>query len=1040
MFLTVLRIAVLGPLRVLGEDGEPVEIAGARLRALLGRLALSAGRTVPAETLIEDIWGTEPAGTANTLHALVHRLRRALPTAVVESLPMGYRLALPAGQVDAHRFEELAARGRRELAGDHEQAAATLAEALALWQGPAFADVRAPFAETAAVRLAELRVTAAEDRFEAELRLGRHDEVLADLESACAEHPLRERLAALRMRALSAAGRQSAALAAYEDIRGRLADELGVDPAADLRQAHLSVLRGELDQPPARTAPGRLPSQLTSFVGRDNELARLTELMAASRLVTVVGPGGVGKTRLALETAARHRAYREGRLWLVPLAGVEQPSGLTAAVLGALSGSNRAGHAGEPLNRVAELIGGGEAVLLLDNCEHLVAEAALLAQRLLEKRPRLTILATSREPLEVLGETLCRLGPLDLPANGSTTSAAVRLFLDRASAVRPGFTLDESTVDSVLHVVRRLDGLPLALELAAARLRSMDIGQIAQRLDDRFRLLSTGNRAGAPRQRTLRAVIEWSWDLLTEPERVLARRLAFFPATTSAETIEAVCADARLPAADVPYLLGSLVDKSLVERRNGYRMLESIRAFAAEELAADRESVRVRFVGHFAALAAEHEPLARTHAQPATLALLAAEHDNLVFALRAALDHRDATAAVQLLGLLHWYWYTVRYDARTEPFIAELLTLGDLLPADALAAYTALDALIGVHAPATDPDRVRELIEDCAETGALQRYPLLLVVALPMAHRLGLTALAEREMASARARPDPWAAACMSLLAAGIAGERGDWPALTEARSRAARELARTGDRLYTAVALGVLAAAHTVEGEHAAAIAGLERARALATATGTQDEITFLAYLATVRMRAGDLAGAARDLDTADRLVSADGLRHMGLELGRARAELHRRCGDLTGCAQVLARLADLAGQLRVPDLENWLAPARLALHLTTGDTTAARHLLPAAIAGALANDEPAPAAEQLATLLFLESDPTAAATALGLGQALRGTPDQGDPELRELSAALTAHLGEDGYATAYRAGAELPRPEALALLTAHATAVSAV
>ncbi|RKT55349.1 BTAD domain-containing putative transcriptional regulator [Saccharothrix australiensis] len=1042
------RVEVLGPVRVLGSGGEPVGIAGTRLRMVLGRLALAAGRAVSPDALIEDIWGEEPpAAGPNALHALVHRLRRALPDAgVVESAPVGYRLVLPPDAVDAHRFEALAARGRRELAaGEPARAAATLGDALALWRGDAFADVRAaPYTAPAGVRLAELRAAAREDWFDACLRLGRHAEVLPDLEAACAADPLRERLAASRMRALCAAGRQSDALAAYEEVRLALADRLGVDPSAELRQVHLEVLRGGPARPVARTgpAPGRLPARLTSFVGRADELALLAALLETSRLVTVVGPGGVGKTRLAVEAASRHPAHRAGRLWLVPLAGVEGPAGVADAILGALgTGPHQsAGGPVEPLDRVAELVGGDDAVLVLDNCEHVVAEVARVARRLLEERPGLTVLATSREPLEVVGEALCRLGPLDLPPEGAdpataARSAAVRLFLARATAVRPGFALDGSTADPVVAVVRRLDGLPLALELAAARLRSMDVGAIARRLDDRFRLLSTGNRAAQPRQRTLRAVVEWSWDLLTDRERVLARRFAVFPATTDVDAVEAVCADGPATTGDVVYVLGSLVDKSLVEQSgDGYRMLESIRAFAAEELvrAGEREAVRDRFTGHFAALAAEHEALVRSPAQPSSLVLLAAEYDNLVAALRWALDAGDAPAVVRLLGVLHWYWYAVRYDARTESFIAEALTLGDELPPAARAAFTALDALIGGSASTTGPDRVRALLAECSETGALERYPVLVAATLPIAHRMGLDDLVAETVRGVRGRSDGWAHACVSLLEAGMAADRADWAASTAATERAAREFAATGDRLWTAVALAVLAGIRSVRGEHDRAIADLERCLGLAAGSGAQDEVSYLVALATVRMRADDLDGARRDLDAADHLTRSGGRRYAEVDVLRGRAEFHRRTGDLAAAERALDRMAELARQLRLPIPQGWPAPARMALSLTAGDAARARALLPAAITASFDDGDPASAAQHLARLLHLEADPAGAATALGLSRAVRGAFDDGDPELRDLVAELVRRLGGPGYDAAYQAGARLTRADALARLDA--------
>ncbi|MEI5097417.1 BTAD domain-containing putative transcriptional regulator [Streptomyces sp. PmtG] len=1045
-----MRIEVLGPVQVFGDDGVLVEVSGARLRMLLARLALSVGKAVSSEALIEGIWGAEsPVGNTNTLHALVHRLRRALPeSGVIESLPVGYRLALPADRVDAHRFEALAARGRRELkTGDAERAAATLGDALALWHGDAFADVSAaPFAEAAGARLEELRAVAHEDRLDAELRLGRHAEALPDLEEVCADHPLRERPAALRMRALSATGRQSDALAAYEDIRCRLAAELGVGPSAELRRTHVAVLRGEVDRPVPRTepVPGRLPEPLTSFVGRDEELKLLAELMGSARLVTVVGPGGVGKTRLVVEAASRHPAYRDGRLWLVPLAGVESPQEVDAAILGAIgSGTAQAGDGGqgEPLDRVAELLGGGESVVVLDNCEHVVAEAARAARQLLQARPRLTVLATSRESLEVMGEAVCRIGPLHVPASGTAPATAaeapaVRLFLDRAAVVRPGFALEAATADAVVDVVRRLDGLPLALELAAARLRTMTIGQIARRLDDRFRLLSTGNRDAQPRQRTLSAVFEWSWDLLTERERVLARRLAAFPAASGVDVIEAVCADERqLVPGDVVYVLGSLVDKSLVEQSGeGYRMLESIRAFAAEELAraGERESVRACFVRAFAELAAEHDPLLRSHGQVSSLLLLEVEYDNLVFALRFALDDRDGDAVARLLGLLYPYWAQVRYDARTKSFVSQAIALGDELPAPARAAFTAIDALVGAGAPTTDPDEVRALIAECVDTGAMERYPLLLTIALHTAHNMGLDDLVEAQMARVRRLPDPWARAHMSLLEGALAGSRGEWAAHMRMTARAASEFTEIGDRRWAAVSLLLVSRAHSVKGEHGTAIATLRRGLGLVAGLGTQDEVIGLMVLAVERTRAGDAHGGARDADRAEQLMRVRGHWLMELAVLRGRVEIHRRAGDLAQAQRVREQMDEVVHRHGYAEPQNWLSAPHMALSLAAGDVEGARELLPAVVKGAQTTGELAPVAEQLARLRFLEGDPRGAATALGMSEALRGAFDEGDPELRALVTDITRELGGPAYATAYREGARLSRTDAFARLDA--------
>ncbi|MFE3448503.1 BTAD domain-containing putative transcriptional regulator [Nonomuraea sp. NPDC059194] len=446
-----MRVVLLGPVQAFADDAAPIEIGGVRLRMLLARLSAEAGRPVSAESLIDDLWGEEaPAGASSALQGLVSRLRKALGAAGgVELVAGGYRLPVRAEDVDVNRFEELVTQGRRELAGGRAKEAATLlGAALGLWQGAALADVLdAPFARNLATRLDGIRAAAVEDRLDAEVRLGRHAEVLADLTTAAAADPLRERLAELRMRALSAAGRQSEALAVYEEIRARLADELGIDPSPELQETHLALLRGELDrpavQPDRQAAPSRLPAALTSFVGRERELGRLAALMPTSRLVTIVGPGGAGKTRLSLEAAARDRAHGQGRIWFVPLAGVGAGDQLPDAVLGALNGLYDGGGMQQvaAVDRMAGLLDVGDALLVLDNCEHVVEAAADLAARLLDRLPQLRILATSREPLAITGEALCHLGPLELPPADpepaeAADSAAVRRRPSRLHARR----------------------------------------------------------------------------------------------------------------------------------------------------------------------------------------------------------------------------------------------------------------------------------------------------------------------------------------------------------------------------------------------------------------------------------------------------------------------------------------------------------------------------------------------------------------------------------------------------------------------------
>jgi predicted ATPase/DNA-binding SARP family transcriptional activator len=1030
-----MRIEVLGPVLAYADDGTPIELGGARVRALLARLALTGGEVVSVDSLLDALWGEGArGGTVNALHALVHRLRKTLGgSGVVERTAGGYRLHVRAEQVNALRFEDLAKRGGRELAsGDVRRAASLLDQALALWRGEALADVRdVPFAGTAGARLDELRLGALEDRFEAELRLGHHGGILADVEAAASKHPLRERLAGLRMRALHAAGRQSDALAVFEQVRETLAEELGVNPSEDLRRTHLAVLQGTLDVPERpEAAQGRLPARLTSFVGRQDELRMLAGSLETSRLVTLVGPGGVGKTRLAVEAASRHRAHQRGRVWFAPLASVNTADGLVEAVLGTLTMAE-VQPADTPLERVVNLLAGGEGVLVLDNCEQISGAVAELAGQLLERQPDLTVLATSRGPLEVMGETLCRLGPLDLPpahpdADRASASASVRLFLDRAAAVQPGFVLDAATTAPVVDIVRRLDGLPLALELAAARLRTMSADQVARRLDDRFRLLSTGNRTAQPRQQTLHAVIEWSWDLLTAQERTLAARMSIFPVRTGLAGIEAVCSDEKLPEGEIVYLLDSLVDKSIVTRAgDAYRMLESIRAHAAEKLrlAGEVEAVLRGFTRYFADLAEEHEPRLRSDKQAESLRLFQAEYDNLMYALQTAIDGGDAESSARILGPLYWYWVMLRYDARAETYIAKVAEFGDALPAASRAAFTAIHLVSVEGGPLTDPERLRALIDDCARTGALRRYPMLLTIVLVMAPFRGLDDLADREIARVRSDPDRWAIACSFVIDAVRHRELGDRESSATAMTTALRLFEEVGDRWWAAKALYGLAQIHAIAGDHAQAITAYEHSLAIATDLGSQDEVSIRLGLAVERMRAGDLTGAKHDIETAERAAWQRGQPVLEIEVCGVQAELYRRSGEIERADRELDRAEGLLRKLTssAETLDPRLPPARTANLLAAGDAVRARELLPRAVRAAQANIDAPLGAQLLARLLFLEGDPAGAATALGLSHAIRGTFDHGDTELRSFAEALAERLGRPDYGTAYQRGADL-------------------
>ncbi|WP_268219703.1 BTAD domain-containing putative transcriptional regulator [Streptomyces sp. EMB24] len=668
---------ILGTTQAVRPDGTVVPVGGARLRALLTVLALRAGRTVPVGLLVEEVWdGDPPADATGAVQALVGRLRRALGSDAVASDEGGYRLTAAPDDVDLHRFERLAGEGLRALAdGDPAKAATVLDDALALWRGgSALPGLPDRTAEAARVETRHLDVLRA--RHTAALALGEAERSLPELTALCDGHPLDEPLQALRLRALRDTGRTAEALAAYEEVRRLLADRLGSDPGAELRALHAELLRPETPAPPARPgsgAPGNLRARLTSFVGREADIEAIRADLSAARLVTLLGPGGAGKTRLSQEAAETVRAAHPDGVWLAELAPVDAPDAVPEAVLTAVGARQTvlygAGAEGmravtdrhsDPVDRLAEHCGPRRMLLILDNCEHVVEAAARLVETLLERCPGLTVLATSREPLGVRGESLRPVEPLPEPV-------ALRLLAERGAAARPGFRTDDDP-EACAEICRRLDGLPLAIELAAARLRMLTPRQIADRLDDRFRLLTSGSRTALPRQQTLRAVVDWSWELLDAGERDVLCRLSAFAGGCDLTAAEAVCGPAALDA------LGSLVDKSLVVAAPSgddgmrYRLLETVAEYAGERLdeSGGRDDAERAHLTYYRELARTTEPLLRGPHQVEAVARLEREYENVRTALRHAVVRRDEQEALCIVLSLVWYWQMrdLRIEAR----------------------------------------------------------------------------------------------------------------------------------------------------------------------------------------------------------------------------------------------------------------------------------------------------------------------------------------------------------------------------------------
>nr|CEL23301.1 Signal transduction response regulator / Disease resistance domain-containing protein [Kibdelosporangium sp. MJ126-NF4]CTQ94463.1 Signal transduction response regulator / Disease resistance domain-containing protein [Kibdelosporangium sp. MJ126-NF4] len=1011
---------MLGPLCLTDTADQEIEVGGPRLRMLLVRLALEANRIVPTESLIDGLWGTQPpADATNALQSLVSRLRKTGLAKRIESHPAGYSLA--ATEVDANTFERLAMEGSRLLKqNENARAAEVLATALELWRGPALVDVaEAPYAAAAVARLAELRLTALEDRIEADIRSGHEADVIVELYALTRDHPLRERLTALLIRALRQTGRQADALAAYETARQSLAAELGVDPSPELQEAHLSLLRATPSEIPNNGT--RLPAQLTSFVGRQHEMTELDTLLARDRLITLVGPGGAGKTRLATEAASR----AADRVWFVHLAGLREAVDVPVALASALGlGDSRVSEKrqvwhpqADVLTRLLDALADRPELIVLDNCEHLVSAVAHLAEALLAGCPRLRILATSREPLTITGETLLPLGPLDLPEENASAarameSASVRLFLDRARSVRPGFTVDDANVAAVVAVCRRLDGLPLALELAAARLRSMTVGQVAERLDDRFRLLTGGSRTSLPRHQTLGAVVDWSWSLLTAAERTLASRMSAFACPSTLEAITAVCADDQLAADDVLYVLASLVEKSLVEAGEGadgvprYRMLETVKAFAAARLA-DPEPTTARFTAWVLGMVEEAEPMLRGPDQVRWLKLLDAERDNVVAAVRLAVDRDDADTSFRIVAAWTWYWLLrqgVFGESMTEQVLplARMQAMEDRAPDGARVLVRTLMVMSVDEEP--NPAQFAGVLELC-ESDKVRSVPFVPMVETVALAMMGSFDEADAAFRRALRHAHPWTRALVTFGGAMAAENLGIMDKAERWQRAAIRRFRKIGDRWGLAMALNALGEIRSMHGDIAGAIELHEDARRLEVELGPLvDPAMTTTRLAEQYYRLGDLDRAHGVLLAAAEVSRGRGQRAVSVAIAIRLSMILRARGDLAAARDQLSvarqEMAHWPDAMNGP-LNCWMGIAEARQLAAEGEIDKGWQAAGEAFAAAQQSEgylrdaqSTAEAGEAMATLAAVSGDLPFAARLLGASAVIAGALDVGLPD----------------------------------------------
>ncbi|MFG3417948.1 BTAD domain-containing putative transcriptional regulator [Micromonospora sp. NPDC048063] len=1032
-----MQIGMLGPFEVRTDDGVLADVPGARLRGLLVALALRPGHVVPKATLVDWIWGGHPpSDAANALQRLVSRLRKVLPEGLVEGQTDGYRLTVEPDAVDAVRFERLVGRARD---GEDPQRVRRLREALALWRGAAMQDVGLPDSaalDAAATRLERLRVTAMEDRFDAEISLGHGAELVTELTDLVAVHPVRERLVAALMRALAATGRDTEALLVYQRTSEALADALGVDPSPELSALHVALLRGELGRR-EESRRTNLRAELTSFIGKDDAVAAVGALVAEHRLTTLIGPGGSGKTRLATETARRLLDDLPDGVWLVELAAVGADGDVVQATLTGLGLRDALlGEAPnvELIDRLIAAIREREALLILDNCEHVIEAAAAFAHRLLGECRRLRILATSREPLGITGEALWPVAPLALPDGDASpgeiaSSPAVRLLRDRASAVRRDLGVDALTLSTMARVCRALDGMPLAIELAAARLRTMSVDQLANRLDDRFRLLTGGSRTALPRHRTLRAMVDWSWELLTDAERAVLRRLSVFSGGASLEAAERVCAGDAVEQEEVLDLLTALAEKSLLvaegEGAPRYRMLVTIKEYAAHRLAEAGESdlARHAHLVHFTELTEEAEPQLRRADQVTWLALLEAEHDNIASAMRGALAAGEAHAAMRLAAGAGWYWWLGGHRTEGMELITAATETPGEVPDEIRATVYALVVLFLNSGPG-DAHHAAEWIHKAYEFSRRSRgsHPgMALVVPLERMLREPDALLPAWE--TLLDHEDAWVRALARLHLGKmriILGQDGrDVDAHFE---RALTEFRALGERFGISFALTELAELIAVRGEFAAACEHYEEAIAVVTEVGAiEDVIRMRSRQARLYWLLGDEDASAAATAEAQRFAERVTWPGALAELALSKAEFARWSGDAEEAYKQLGVLTALLGN----DAE--LAGIRAGTHdllgYLTDDVDQARtHRVAACQAAIEAGYAPliAQVLVGVADLALRRDEPEQAARLLAASAGVRGLPDRSHPDVARIEQTVRRRLGEARFAEAAREGTE--------------------
>lgn len=765
-----ISVELLGPLR-LTVDGRLVEVPGPKRRAVLALLALAEGRAVAVDELLDGVWPSDAPNSARAaLHSHISRIRGHLGPAAsrLEAVHGGYRLRLEREELDVSRARQLLADARHAADTEPDVASAAVREALGLWRGPVLAELAdvLPIAARS-LALEELRREVVEEAIACGLAAGDASGVIPLATAAMEEDPLREPTVLLLVRSLADAGRTAEALRVAHEHRQRLRRETGLDPSAALDELERAIATSSAH---GSATARRLPAPLTPLVGRDAEVTALQRLLTTDRLVTIVGPGGVGKTRVAIDVARRHDDAT-----FLPLAPVTDPVGLPEALAAALDVE---AVAGDVLGACVALLAAGPRVLVVDNCEHVLDDVRAVVSTLLESCPELTVLATSRERLGLASERQVRLGPLALPdarAPHPERAPAVAVFLERARRARPAFEPSQRDVATIVDIVRRLDGLPLSIELAAGRLSSLGLDDLHARLDRALDLLEAGPRPGDARHQTLRATIDWSYDLLAESEQRLFRHLSVFPDGVDLRTAELVASDLGVPG-DVAATLARLVDASIVgadlDDVPRYRMLETVRAYGLDRLeaAGEVEEARERLIRWAVDLTGWVDESLQTDDEALVNDRLRRELANLRSAWSLARRHPDIDHAIELAVALDdaaqwrdlpelWRWAE---DVAADPRIASH-------PRAAAALASASDAawLLG-HL-----DHAAQLARQAldAATDDDGRWRALLASAVVDVSRADFAAAIDHALEAAALAPRPAHSYWVAALAATYAGD-----------------------------------------------------------------------------------------------------------------------------------------------------------------------------------------------------------------------------------------------------------------------------